>query len=103
MRNSNLPLLEHLSFEGCIFVDAGGPGPANRFELGCPALTDLNIKHCQLSKNEFDFVVGCLGKTDRYSNIRSLVLSLENVELLRLCPWNNIRSIWLHDLNSRMY
>ena len=113
MRNGYLPLLEHLSFEGCIFVDfqslegdifIGEPvGPANIFKVGCATLTDLNLKDCRLTERESRFVFLCLKDNTKYSKIKGLELSLDTFRHLPQCLWTNIRSVWLHELDTTGY
>ena len=93
------PLLEHVSFEGCSFVEAGDSSPGNPSEPGCLTV-DMNIlnrEHCLRGENALYSLFLF------FSNIRSLVLSPQKVQLLKLCPCNHIRSLWLHDLNTSSF
>ena len=103
IRNGNLPLLEHLSFEGCVFVDGVGPGPVNLFEVGCPTLTDLNLKHCQLREEDLKSIFHCLENKTKYSRMKGLVLSLETFQIRPQCLSKNTRSVWLHELDSSSF
>ena len=111
MRNGHLPLLEHLSFEGCIFFDEQSYGykfadflrPADLFEAGCPTLACLNVKRCQLKKNQFELIFLCLRNENKFSKFRGLELSLDSYQLLPQCPWTNIKSVWVHELDISGY
>ena len=87
LRNGYLPLLEHLSFEGCIFGGELDP-------------THLNVKHREPCKNELELLFLSL------TNVRiftSLVLSVNSINLLPQCTWVNLSSLWLHELDTLYY